>query len=70
MNNTEGNEPRQFSCFDDHNNDGWGNSTLDEVPYIPDEENETEPEDQDYPNELSESISNRPVRVTEGFKKE
>jgi len=22
-------EPRQFTCFDDYDNDGWGNSTLD-----------------------------------------
>jgi hypothetical protein len=32
------NEPREFTCFDDHDNDGWGNSTLERESLTTDEE--------------------------------
>jgi len=36
-------EPRQFTCFDDHDNDGWGNSTIDREQVEPVDEEEKIP---------------------------
>lgn len=39
-------EPRQFSCFDDHNNDGWGNGYLDNDPRDLEEDEDEEIDDE------------------------
>lgn len=43
-------EPRIFTCFDDHDNDGWGNSTLDREYLEPFEEDDTDLDDESEEN--------------------
>lgn len=54
-------EPRQFTCFDDHDNDGWGNSTLNEPIYEPElkeeDNNPPEPDIEDYPVERENPVT-------------
>ena len=46
-------EPREFSCFDDFNNDGWGNEILEPRPSIPEQDFE---DDQDFPIEKENTV--------------
>lgn len=42
-------DPKEFSCMDDHDNDGWGKSTIEREQRFPDTEEEPEdiPEDEE-----------------------
>lgn len=52
-------EPREFRCFDDHDNDGWNNSTIEPRYREEPEPEETEPDFDDISESGTITIANR-----------